>query len=184
MGSELLQLPQYHKDKENGQGWGQGDPPWKMNKTRQTEISFQLLAEKWLVPDSLALKTNQPTARANGIFDSTPLRVFSPCLLLTSRSSWASCTGLEKSTDRVLNLKTSWEIPRNGEQSGKSFYFSEIKSITTYSRTTNSLRLDIWSLAWSNTIFRFSNFNSTLSCTAVNEITEAQPPSNIFPAQR
>lgn len=54
--------------------------------------------------DSLALKHHQPTARANGIFDSSPLD-FSPFLSGNFQKFSYLLMALEKHTDRVLNLK-------------------------------------------------------------------------------
>ena len=57
-------------------------------------------------------------------------------------------------------------------------YFLEIKSVTTYSRTTYSLTLDGRSVAWSNVIFRFPNFKSLWA--ALTEITKAHLSSPVL----
>lgn len=82
-------LSSYHKDKENGRAKGEErrqDPPGKMNKTRQTEISSEFLADVWLVPGFLGPEEQPTHWQSKWLFQKSLGGVFSPCPV-TSRNS-------------------------------------------------------------------------------------------------
>lgn len=113
-------LSSYHKDKGNGQGWGERrhDPPGQTSNTRQTEISSESWMRHGLCLDSLALKHSPPAARAEGSSDSSPSE-FAPLVPCNFQKSFNFLHSLWK---KVLNLKTSWKIPWKGTYSGKSIF--------------------------------------------------------------
>lgn len=129
---------------------GRGGKNHQESGIRQGKLGFppwlSWLRHVWPVTRFLGPGVQPTTAGANDVFASSPL-VFSPLVPCNSQKFLNFLHSLGKKYLQSTEFQNFLGNTKERSIQWKVFYILETKSVTTYAKTTNSLILDVWSLA-------------------------------------